>query len=568
MSVPSAITLSSLIKEFIVTHKKLFISYIVVLIIIPIRDIGISHIIGKILGSLREKNISYFYIYVLFGALILIQIGSTINEFIDIELFPVFQKYVSIKILSYVFEQSSVNLQDIFNGKILSTIAHFPKTLYNYMESFKSTFLPQFIVFVIAFIYITLVHKYLGFIVLAIIVIYYYLSYKTMTQCNGLAEAREKNLITMNENIDDVLSNVVGILNSNSKDAELRNLSAYFDRYQEFSLMTIKCTIKYKFILMPILLFSLLAFITIGYQLCMQKKLKIEGFIVSIIIYLYIFNSIIGTIDDFRDASLREGMLKENIKIFNSMPAEDRNLSLTNPANSSMSDIQKSYLYFDRVNYSYVTNIDNADGIQTQIHKVVLKDFTLDIKQGEKLLIIGQIGSGKTTILKLLMRYKTPMSGQIYYRGVPFENISREEIRHKIGYIPQTPILLNRTLYENIVYGSTSTVSKQDVINMIKYLQLDHIFGEERLDQMVGKHGSKLSGGQRQVVWILRVLVQDPEILLMDEPTSAIDKETKTFIDRLFKLVMQNRTVIIVSHDEYMSKIVDRTIKLENGTYS
>jgi len=555
------ITLSSLIKEFIITHKKLFISYIVVLIIIPIRDIGISHIIGKILGSLREKNISYYYIYVLFGALILIQIGSTINEFIDIELFPVFQKYVSLKILTYVFEQSSVNLQDIFNGKILSTIAHFPKTLYNYMDSFKSNFLPQFLVFIIAFIYITLVHKYLGWIVLAIIVVYYFLAYKTMTQCNGLAELREKNLITMNENIDDVLSNVVGILNSNSKDTELRNLAAYFDRYQELSLKTIKCTIKYKFILMPILLFSLLGFITVGYQLCMQKKLKIEGFIVTIIIYLYIFNSIIGTIDSFRDASLREGMLKENIKIFNSMPAEHINQGpITNPS-------PKSYLYFDHVNYSY----GQAD---TQTQKIVLKDFTLDVKQGEKLLIIGQIGSGKTTILKLLMRYKTPMSGHIYYRGVPFENISREEIRHKIGYIPQTPILLNRTLYENIVYGAdtnaaaTGSPTKQDVINMIKYLQLDHIFTEDRLDQMVGKHGSKLSGGQRQVVWILRVLVQDPEILLMDEPTSAIDKETKTFIDRLFKLVMQNRTVIIVSHDEYMSKIVDRTIKLENGTYS
>lgn len=553
------ITLSALIKDFIVTHKKLFISYIVVLIIIPIRDIGISHIIGKILGSLREKNISYYYIYVLFGALILIQIGATINEFIDIELFPVFQKYVSLKILTYVFEQSSVNLQDIFNGKILSTIAHFPKTLYNYMDSFKSNFLPQFLVFTIALVYISLVHKYLGFIVLGIIIIYYFLAYKTMTQCNGLAEIREKNLITMNENIDDVLSNIVGILNSNTKDTELRNLAAYFDRYQELSLLTIKCTIKYKFILMPVLLFSLLAFITIGYQLCMQKKLKIEGFIVCIIIYLYIFNSIIGTIDDFRDASLRDGMLKENIKIFNSMPIEHTNQGpITNPS-------PKSYLYFDHVNYSY----GQAD---TQTQKIVLKDFTLDVKQGEKLLIIGQIGSGKTTILKLLMRYKTPMSGHIYYRGTPFENISREEIRHKIGYIPQTPILLNRTLYENIVYGADAgaegSPTKQDVINMIKYLQLDHIFTEDRLDQMVGKHGSKLSGGQRQVVWILRVLVQNPEILLMDEPTSAIDKETKTFIDRLFKLVMQNRTVIIVSHDEYMSKIVDRTIKLENGTYS
>ena len=81
-------------------------------------------------------------------------------------------------------------------------------------------------------------------------------------------------------------------------------------------------------------------------------------------------------------------------------------------------------------------------------------------------------------------------------------------------------------------------------------------------DDNIGINGSKLSGGQRQIVWILRVLLQNPEILIMDEPTSAIDKDTKTFIDRLFAIVMKNRTVIVVSHDEYMSKLCDRTIKL------
>jgi ABC-type bacteriocin/lantibiotic exporter with double-glycine peptidase domain len=331
-------------------------------------------------------------------------------------------------------------------------------------------------------------------------------------------------------------------------------LNTYYDEYKKYGILSIKCTVKYKFVLMPILLLSLLAFIVIGYQLCMKNKIKIEQFTVMIIIYLYVFNSIIKTTDDFRDAAFRQGALTEDMNIFKSMPSANIN---STPYNVDP-NISKRYLYFDKVNYYYED--------QPQHRKYILKDFTLEIKKGEKLLIVGQIGSGKTTILKLLMRYKTPMSGHIYYRGTPFEIIPREEIRHKIGYIPQNPILLNRTLYENIVYGSDagsrSKPSKQDIINMIKYLKLEHIFSEDRLDHMVGKHGSKLSGGQRQVVWILRVLVQDPEILLMDEPTASIDKETKTFIDRLFKLVMQNRTVIIVSHDEYMSKIVDRTISL------
>ena len=546
------ITLNSLISEFLASNKNLFIGYIIVLIITPIRDIGIPHIIGKILESLRNKNISYYYIYVLLATLVIIQIGGVINDFIDIKFYPIFQKYISKKILDYVFEQSSSNLQDILNGKVLSILAHFPRTLYNYMEAYKAVFIPQVLVFIIAIIYIGVINIQLCVIMIILVIIYYYISLLTMSNCQALSKTREKYLNDVNENVDDVLTNVTSILNANTRESEMAYLNTYYDEYKKYGILSIKCTVKYKFVLMPILLLSLLAFIVIGYQLCMKNKIKIEQFTVMIIIYLYVFNSIIKTTDDFRDAAFRQGALTEDMNIFKSMPSANIN---STPYNVDP-NISKRYLYFDKVNYYYED--------MPQHRKYILKDFTLEIKKGEKLLIVGQIGSGKTTILKLLMRYKTPMSGHIYYRGTPFEIIPREDIRHKIGYIPQNPILLNRTLYENIVYGSqsTKTPSKRDIINMIKYLKLEHIFSEDRLDQMVGKHGSKLSGGQRQVVWILRVLVQDPEILLMDEPTASIDKETKTFIDRLFKLVMQNRTVIIVSHDEYMSKIVDRTISL------
>jgi len=553
------ITLNSLIGEFLASNKNLFIGYIIVLIITPIRDIGIPHIIGKILESLREKNISYYYIYVLLATLVIIQIGGVINDFIDIKFYPIFQKYISKKILDYVFEQSSSNLQDILNGKVLSILAHFPRTLYNYMEAYKAVFIPQVLVFIIAIIYIGVINIQLCVIMIILVIIYYYISLLTMSNCQSLSKTREKYLNDVNENVDDVLTNVTSILNANTRESEMAYLNTYYDEYKKYGILSIKCTVKYKFILMPILLLSLLAFIVIGYQLCMENKIKIEQFTVMIIIYLYVFNSIIKTTDDFRDAAFRQGALTEDMNIFKSMPSANIN---TTPYNVDP-ELAKRYLYFDKVNYYY----EDAEHNAAQPHrKYILKDFTLEVKQGEKLLIVGQIGSGKTTILKLLMRYKTPMSGHIYYRGTPFEIIPREDIRHKIGYIPQNPILLNRTLYENIVYGAegsrSTKPSKQDIIEMIKYLKLEHIFSEDRLDQMVGKHGSKLSGGQRQVVWILRMLVQDPEILLMDEPTASIDKETKTFIDRLFKLVMQNRTVIIVSHDEYMSKIVDGTISL------
>ena len=535
-------TYISLMREFTKEHKTLLIGYIIVLISMPVRDIGIPHVIGKLLESLRMQKPNYKYIYILLGFIVLIQFAQSINDFIEIRMYPLFQKFICTKILDYVFEMSSINLQEIFTGRILSIMAHAPRTMYNYMEGFRRDIIPQVVVFLVAIVYISSINLKLGGILCIVIVIYYILAFGTMNNCKEPARKREEYLIQVNEQVDDVLMNVVGIINAGEKTNELNTMGTYYDMYQKYSQISMNCTMKYKFILVPILLMSLLAFVLIGYNLVSHKKLKIENFIVSVIIYLYVFNSILKTIDDFRDTALRGGMVKEHLKIFDSMHEPSEN-------NSPLTNLYRDkYIYFDNINLSY------GD-------KPILKDFSLEIKKGEKLLIIGQIGSGKTTILKLLMRYNTAASGHIYVNGTPLDVIPRDQIRKKIGYIPQNPILFNRTLYENITYG-TENVSKQNVMNLIHTLGLGDIFNESRLDQRVGKHGGHLSGGQRQVVWILRVLVNAPDILLMDEPTSAIDKETKGFIDRLFEIVMKDRTVIIVSHDDYMTKFADRTVEM------
>lgn len=529
--------------EFIMNHKLLLVAYLIVLIIIPIQDVGIAHVVGKLLESLRSEKVSYFYIYVLIALIAIVQFGHALNDFIEVRIYPLFQKFICTKILDYIFDKSSSNLQDILTGKILTIMAHCPRTMYNYMDLWRTDVVPQVVVFTVVIAYISLINVKLGLIVAAVVAVYIVCALATIHYCREPARMRESYLIHVNEEVDDVLMNIVGIMNANQQQPELQKLGKYYDMYQKFGEISMKCTMKYKFMLVPIVLASIVLYVMIGFNAVKNKEMKVEKFIVSIIIYLYVFNSIIRTINDVRDASIRSGMVAEHLRVFDSMKDSKANLTL------SKQGYESKYLYFDSVSFSHG-------------EKPILRDFTLEIKQGEKLLIIGQIGSGKTTILKMLMRYANPSIGHIYYRGMPFEKIPRPELRKRIGYIPQNPILLNRTLFENITYG-TKNVPREAVLELIRSLGLEKIFGESRLDQHVGKHGSSLSGGQRQVVWILRVLIQNPEILMMDEPTSAIDKDTKTFIDGLFETVMKNRTVIIVSHDEYMSKLCDRTIRIE-----
>jgi ABC-type bacteriocin/lantibiotic exporter with double-glycine peptidase domain len=138
--------------------------------------------------------------------------------------------------------------------------------------------------------------------------------------------------------------------------------------------------------------------------------------------------------------------------------------------------------------------------------------------------------------------------------------MSDDDIRKNIFYIPQKPKLFNRTLYDNIVYGMTSKPSKEKILDIMK---LYDIHFKMDLDEKVGVEGNSVSGGQRQMVWLLRALLHPACILIMDEPTSALDPTNKQLINSIIKKTSVQKTVIIVSHDKIDSSF--RKIRFEDG---
>ena len=155
---------------------------------------------------------------------------------------------------------------------------------------------------------------------------------------------------------------------------------------------------------------------------------------------------------------------------------------------------------------------------------------------------VGPIGSGKSTIIKLIMGYQPLLMGDITIGGISIKDISNEKIREEIFYIPQKPKLFNRTLYENIVYGIDKPPTKEvltDIMNMYG-IYFD-------LDRMAGIEGNSVSGGQRQMVWLVRAILRPCSVIIMDEPTSALDPDNKKLINSIIRSF--DKTVIIVSHD-------------------
>jgi ABC-type multidrug transport system fused ATPase/permease subunit len=198
--------------------------------------------------------------------------------------------------------------------------------------------------------------------------------------------------------------------------------------------------------------------------------------------------------------------------------------------------------------------------------KKVFDNFSLRVRPGESLAIVGHTGAGKSSLANLIARFYEFQGGDIMVDGLSIRNYNLTEYRRQIGIIPQIPFLWADTVENNINYGCSSAKC-EDVISA-----LEKAGGSEwvnslpnGLDTNVGERGNLLSMGQRQLVAFARVLLEDPSILILDEATASVDPFTETRIQDALEKTMEDRTSIIIAHRLWTVRHVDRIIVLENG---
>lgn len=197
----------------------------------------------------------------------------------------------------------------------------------------------------------------------------------------------------------------------------------------------------------------------------------------------------------------------------------------------------------------------------------LFKDFNLSIKPGEKVALVGHSGGGKTTVTKLLLRFMDINGGEILVDGQNIANVTQNDLRHAIAYVPQEPAMFHRSLTDNIRYGKQDA-TQADVVRIAKLAHADEFIEKlpAKYETLVGERGVKLSGGQRQRIAIARAMLKDAPILVLDEATSALDSESEKLIqDALWKL-MENRTAIVVAHRLSTIQKMDRIVVLSEGT--
>ncbi|MFT4785345.1 MAG: ABC transporter fused permease/ATP-binding protein [Cyclobacteriaceae bacterium] len=211
---------------------------------------------------------------------------------------------------------------------------------------------------------------------------------------------------------------------------------------------------------------------------------------------------------------------------------------------------------FESVQFSYPTRPEVE----------VLRGISFAIKPGEKVALVGHSGAGKSTIAQLMMRYYEPTAGNLSMNGEALQKGTVQDLRSKIGVVPQEVLLFGGTLLENIRYGKPEATMAEVQEAAKKAYALEFIEGfPEGFDTLVGERGVKLSGGQRQRIAIARAILKDPEFLILDEATSALDAESERLVQDALQVLMEGRTTLVIAHRLATIKSVDRIMVLKEG---
>jgi len=542
------------ILEFINDNKFwIFITVLTTLICNPIEMIVLSDLFTNFTTAITglEYNNSITILWKIAALSIFIDSVYMVGNYFDKIYYPMMEKFIRFKIIDVIFKNIEVKYEkeDISN--------HIIKTLKipNTVTSFTGRFIYWVVTFVLTTIvilgYILYLNPTIGIITILFFTIFFIIYYYILLDTKNTSEERESQEKDLMSNIDDVLSNSISIICTKKiKDEKeyLTNKHTIYDNAHETQLWN---TSKGGYILSIAITVVLVSYVY--FILRMYKKREIDSSTtIKIIIIVLFFVRYIKTASQRSILVIAEyGKLAENESNINL-------LLVKSDENGRQSNIPiTGNIEFKNVSFKY----DAADAGSTK----TLDNVSFKIKSLDRVAIIGTNGSGKSTIIKLLSGFFKPTEGEILFDGVNIRDIDREYLRSKLSIVSQKVVLFNRSVIDNICYATNTP--KEEVVKILDKLKIMNVFKKlpQGLDTMAGSRGENLSGGQRQIIYLLRSYLSNKPITIMDEPTAAVDAFHKKYVIQMINEMSKKTTLIVVTHDSEFSATFPVKIYIEGG---
>ena len=394
------------------------------------------------------------------------------------------------------------------------------------------------------FLYISPLIATFAFIPIPIII---FGSFKFTSTIASRYESIRESIETLNSNLSNSISGILNVKSFTRETKELDRIESSSNEVRSANYHAIKLSAAFIPIIRVAILFGFTATLLIGGFLALDGEIRVATYSVL----LFITQRLLWPLTELGDTF---DLYQRAMASFNRIFSLKNETSDIGNGNIEFKKLEKNIELRD-VSFSYVDNFN------------VLNNVNLTINAGQTTAIVGSTGSGKSTLIKLLLRLYEINNGSISYDSNSLKEIELSSLREKIGLVSQDVFLFEGSVIENIAYGDLKA-SESEVWNAAQKSEADEFINNlpEKENTIVGERGQKLSGGQRQRISIARAILKNPEILILDEATSSVDNETEAAIQRSLDILKKDRTVIVIAHRLSTVRNADIIYVLENGS--
>lgn len=509
----------------------------------------LTNTIDTILGTSNE---AYMYILIALIVVLVLRVVFFILNFYQTKLFTIISKNITFKIRTNILnhlEKVSLSGYEFFgSGRASSLIVVDVDTVDNFLGTTISRFVISVLMLVAVGIVLFLIDWKMAIFIIFINPFVILLTTKIARKVSKLKKEQNRTFSLFQDAFNETLEMFVQVKASNQEKEFIHSLKNKAQNIKQSSIdFGYKSDAASRFSFL-IFMFGFEIFRALGIFMVAYSTLTI-GLMLAIFSYLWVMMGPIQDILNIQYAYHNAKMALERINAIFALEKEPEYPKLQNPFQGT----KTNGVDLKNINFSY------------DLKNEILKDINMSFKKGSRVAIVGASGSGKTSLASLIVGFYPFQKGSLEFDGISSDVIGLDVVRDNVFLVLQNPQLFNSTIRENITLGlhvKEDLIQKAVTISQLKPL-ISSL--EEGLDTKVGKHGIKLSGGERQRLSIARMVVKNPNIVILDESTSALDVNTEDILFQELDEYLKGKTTIIIAHRLSTIRSADYIYVLDKG---
>ena len=536
-----------IVKDFFYKNKSKVITFISICCLLYItKVIFLSKAYGSFLDKKNNMNSNIRNVSIIWVSIFTL---SYIKSQLEMNIVPEFLSFIRRNMFAHYLKKNEIDFNDIDVSTDVRQIIELTKHMKDLFLWICESIIPIIILVCSINIYFLIKFPKVGMINIVNNISCLYLIIHNYNKIMKKSLEREDLLLKMTEKFDENFNNMMNIFLNNKVDSSIDEnnniennyVKTYKEQYKDLENFSVNIRIcNYLFTIISLYV--------------LYKTTSQQEFIDCLLIFTFYMSTFEGFLEEIPFFSSQISKLRY-IEIY--LEKKFERITPISSYSQNLNDYKGSIMFRD-ISFSYKKGISN-----------ILDNLSLSINPGEKIAIVSKSGAGKTTMMKLLLAFYKPESGDILLDGNNINDINPQEIREKINYINQRTLLFQDTILNNMKYGNTKT--DQEIISFLTRYDLLSIFRDcdkypdTCLNSMVENNGTNISLGMQKIIFLVRgILKENTVVYIFDEPLSSVDPSTRLKIVNMIKNETKGKTLLIITHDKEVESIVDRVINLSN----